>query len=194
MSEQAQWIADHVLPHEPALRAWLRRRMPRALDLDDIVQETYAVLAGLSGHAHITNPRAYLFTAAQSVVLQQVRRAQVVSFETVAELEKLDVEHDTLSPERHALAGDELRLMSALIMSLPEKCRQAFVLRKVQGLSQREISLRMGISENTVEKHICKGLRVLMEGMKGEDGPAASGARGAIAHHDDRYETKRDRH
>lgn len=190
MHEQARWIADHILPHEPALRAWLRRRMPRAFDLDDIVQETYAVLAGLADHSHIANPRAYLFTAAQSVVLQQVRRAQVVSFETVAELEKLDIEHNDLSPERHALAGDELRRISALIMSLPDKCRSAFVMRKVQGLSQREIAQRMGISENTVEKHICKGLRVLMEGLKGE--PLATVSRGnATEHQYDRHETKR---
>lgn len=169
MNAQAQWIADHILPHEPDLRAWLRRRLPRSLDLDDIVQESYAVLAGIRDISHISNPRAYLFTTANSVVLQQVRRAQVVSFETVSELERLDVASDEFDPERHAVAGAELRRIAALIMSLPEKCRHAFVLRKVHGLPQREIAERMGISENTVEKHICKGLRLLMEDMK--DGP-----------------------
>lgn len=168
MSANAQWIADRILPHERDLRAWLRRRLPRALELDDIVQETYAVLADLGDVSHIANPRAYLFTAAQSVVLQQVRRAQVVSFETVAGLEHLDAVRDDVDPERHAVAGDELRRIAALILALPEKCRHAFVLRKIHGLSQREIAGRMGISENTVEKHICKGLRVLMEEMKEE--------------------------
>lgn len=172
MNAQAQWIADEILPHEPALRAWLRRRLPRMLDLDDIVQESYAVLVSAKDVSHITNPRAYLFATAQSVVLQQVRRAQVVSFETASELEKLSAGRDELDPERHAIAGAELRRIASLIMSLPEKCRHAFVLRKVHGLPQREIAERMGISENTVEKHICKGLRLLMEEMK--DGSRAT--------------------
>lgn len=187
MSANAQWIADRILPHEHDLRAWLRRRLPRMLELDDIVQEAYAVLADLEDVAHIANPRAYLFTTAKSVMLQQVRRAQVVSFETVAEIENLDAASDDIDPERHAVAGDELRRIAALIMSLPEKCRHAFVLRKVHGLSQREIAGRMGISENTVEKHICKGLRVLMDEMKEEGRAARNAGVKAHAHQANRY-------
>ncbi len=193
MKAQAQWIADHILPHEPDLRRWLCSRMPQTFDLDDIVQETYAVLAGLVDASHVNNPRAYLFATAQSVVLQQIRRARVVSFETVAEFERLELGHDEFDPERHAVAGEELRRLAALIMALPEKCRNAFVLRKVHGLSQREIAGRMGISENTVEKHICKGLRVLMDEMK--DGPHASkaGCAGDGTRRSDRHE-RRDEH
>jgi RNA polymerase sigma factor (sigma-70 family) len=189
MSAQAQWIADEILPHEPDLRSWLRRRMPRSFDLDDVVQETYAVLAGLKSVAHISNPRAYLFTTARSVVLQQVRRAQVVSFETVAELDRLEIEHDDFGPERHAVAGEELRRIAGLIMSLPRKCREAFVLRKVQGLSQREIATRMGISENTVEKHICKGLRVLMDELKKEQRSRGGDDVDTAQEDESRYET-----
>ncbi|MBC7168934.1 MAG: RNA polymerase subunit sigma-24, partial [Phenylobacterium sp.] len=44
--ERAVWLAQRILPHEPALRAWLSRRTA-GLEVDDIVQETYAILAGL---------------------------------------------------------------------------------------------------------------------------------------------------
>ncbi len=166
MNQRAQWLADHVLPHEPALRRWLRANLSERFDIDDIVQESYAVLAALADVSHVLNPRSYLFTTAQSVVLQQVRRARIVAFESVAEVDRLDVAQDEFDPERHAVAGEELRRIAELIHSLPRKCGQAFVLRKVEGLSQREIAARMGISENTVEKHICKGLRLLMDEMK----------------------------
>ena len=81
----------------------------------------------------------------------------------------------------------ELARIGALIDSLPDKCRQAFVLRRIEGYSQREIAQRMQISENTVEKHICKGIRVLMDSMKrdgkdadeGRERPAAGGTRHA---------------
>jgi RNA polymerase sigma-70 factor (ECF subfamily) len=45
------------------------------------------------------------------------------------------------------------------IQGLPDRCRQVFTLRKVYGYSQKEIALRMNISENTVEQHLTKAAR-----------------------------------
>ncbi len=48
----------HILPHEAALRGWLsRRRAPAAFDVDDIVQESYALLAERERVDDILNPR-----------------------------------------------------------------------------------------------------------------------------------------
>lgn len=162
---RARWLADEVIPHEPALRSWLHGHAPASMEVDDIVQEAYAVLAGLDEVGHILNPRAYLFTVARSVMLQQLRRARIVPIVAVAEVERLSILTDDITPERSAVAGQDLRRTGALIASLPGKCREAFVLRRVEGLPQREIARRMGVSENTVEKHIGKALRLLMEAM-----------------------------
>jgi RNA polymerase sigma-70 factor (ECF subfamily) len=37
----------------------------------------------------------------------------------------------------------------------------AVVMRKVEGLTTREIALRLGIAEKTVEKHLTEGVRAL---------------------------------
>ncbi len=185
--DRAGWLAEHVLPCEPGLRDWLRRRLSLRQDVDDVVQETYAILAAMADVSHIQQPRAYVYSVAHSVVLQQLRRAQVVSIEAVAEIDRVAIVGDEVSPERLASSRQELARIGALIDGLPEKCREAFVLRRVEGYSQREIAQRMQISENTVEKHICKGIRVLMDSMKRDDTamqddkerPAAQGARHA---------------
>jgi len=173
-AERALWLAEHVLPCERGLRDWLRRRMAQPQDVDDVVQETYAILAALADVSHVRQPRAYVYQVAQSVVLQQLRRAQVVSMEMVAEFDRLPITGEDASPERLASSRQELNTVTALIAQLPEKCRQAFILRRVEGFSQREIAERMQISENTVEKHVCKGIRLLMESMKQEAGQAGS--------------------
>ncbi len=186
-AERSLWLAEHVLPCEPTLRAWLQRRLPVHQDVDDVIQETYAILAALADVPHVRQPRAYVYSVAQSVVLQQLRRAQVVSIEAVAEIERVAASGEEACPERTASSRQELARIGALIDSLPDKCRQAFVLRRVEGYSQREIAQRMQISENTVEKHICKGIRVLMDSMKrdgkdveeGRDRLGAGGARHA---------------
>ncbi|MFT4251788.1 MAG: sigma factor, partial [Caulobacter sp.] len=96
------WIGREILPHEADLRAWLRRAFAAAGDVDDIVQETYCRLAGLSAVEHIGEPRAYFFQAARSVALEQLRRARVVRIDTAAEIDALNVELDEPSPERIA--------------------------------------------------------------------------------------------
>ena len=163
--ERALWLARYVLPIEPALRAWLSGKRLRGVDLDDIVQETYAILAGLPSVEQIRSPKPYVFQTAYSVILAQVRRAQIVSISTVDDIERLAGEDSSPSPE--ALAGDrqELVLLAEALAALPERCRQVFILRKIQGLTQREVARRIGVSEGTVEKHVHKGLVALMAAL-----------------------------
>ena len=163
--ERAIWLARHALPHEPALRAWLSRRPLAGLEVDDIVQETYAILAALERVDHIQTPRTYMFEVAKSVVLRSLRRGRIVAFEALAEAEGLEPPSAEPSPETVAADRQELGRLAALIAGLPAKCREAFTLRKVHGLSQREVARRMGVSENTVEKHVGKGLGVLMTAL-----------------------------
>lgn len=130
--------------------------------VDDVVQETYAKLATLSTVDHITNPRAYFFRAALSVVITEVRKAPVVSFESMTEIERLSIESNEVPIDTQAEERQELRMVATAIAQLPVKCREVFILRKVHGLSQRETAQHLGISESTVEKHVGRGTRHLM--------------------------------
>ena len=160
---RTQWFLRNILPHEPALRSWLARRQPIGLETDDIIQQAYAILADLETVEDIRFPRAYLFQVARSVITSHVRRARVVSIHTMDDLTQLDQADDCPSPERIAIDRDQLRRLAQAIGAMPAKTQEAFILRRVEGLSQREISARMAISENTVEKHISKGLRFLVD-------------------------------
>jgi RNA polymerase sigma-70 factor (ECF subfamily) len=152
----------HILPHEAALKRWLsRRRAPAAFDIDDIVQESYALLAERERIDDILNPRAYLFQVAHSLVVRSIRRARIVSILAVEDLPALDLADEAATPEQSAIAHDDLRQLAEVIATMPGQTREAFVLRRVRGLSQREIASRMGLSENTVEKHIVRGIRWL---------------------------------
>ena len=163
--DRTSWLARNVLPHEPALRAWLRRRRVDGLETDDIIQETYAVLAGVASVDHIAAPRAYAFQIAQSLIYRHVRRARIARFEPLGDVEGMDQAHDAPSPEHQVWARDELRHVTELIAGLPARCREAFTLRRIEGLSQRDVALRLGITESTVEKHIGRALRSLMCAM-----------------------------
>lgn len=50
-------------------------------------------------------------------------------------------------------------MLAEAMRSLPVRCREVLILRKIHGLAQKEIAQRLGISENTVESLVSRGLR-----------------------------------
>jgi RNA polymerase sigma factor (sigma-70 family) len=165
------WLGRQVLPHEGDLRAWLRQSFAAAGDVDDIIQETYCRLAALTQVDHIEHPRAYFFQAARSVALEQIRRARVVRIETVSEMDTLNLILDDPSAERVVSGRRELQRVRGLIADLPERCRRIFEMRKIDGVSQREIARRLGVTEHVVENEAVRGLRAILAAMTEQDAP-----------------------
>ncbi len=174
--ERAVWLARQVLPHEPALRAWLTRWRLQDLLVDDVVQEAYAVLAARESVDDIRNPRNYLFQTARSIILMHLRRSRVVSIRAVEDMERIAAPAEEPTPEQQVSDREELHQLARAIADLPEMGRQALTLRIIDGLSQREVGERMGISENAAQKHIARSIHLLMDlfGRGGNAGPGAS--------------------
>lgn len=164
------------MPHEPGLRGWLARRGVAECDIDDIVQETYAKLVTLPSIDAIRDPRSYAYQVAQSVHVTNLRRANVIPITVIPQFEQSNIAAPEPSPEQ--IAGDrgELAQLAQALASLPERCRAVFVARRVEGLSHRETAEKFGISEKTVEKHMARGIRFLMDrfGRGGKAPPNAS--------------------
>jgi RNA polymerase sigma factor (sigma-70 family) len=179
LDERAIWLGRHVLPHEPALRAWLSRRRHDGLEIDDIIQETYTRLIAAESVAHVLDARSYAFQTAGSVVIDHLRRIKVVSIASVPDLDYLGVVSEDPSPERQTIDRDELHRLAEAIAGLPPKVREVFTLRRVYGLSQREVAVKMGLSESTVEKHMSRGFLILVErlGHGGNEPPHPSSSR-----------------
>jgi RNA polymerase sigma factor (sigma-70 family) len=182
-ADRVAWICSEVLPHEGALRAWLHAHRLIDADVSDIVQETYAILASMERVDHIVDTRAYMFSVARNLMLRGLRSNRVVSMEAMAEIELSQLESPEPSLERQADSGRELQRVAEQLETLPRKCRQAFLLRKVDGMSQAQIAAEMGISENTVEKHLAKALRLLLR-LCGRE--RAEGASPAVSSRTDR--------
>ena len=158
-AERYRWFAENVLPHEAALRGWLRVRFPSLPDVDDIVQETYLRLLRLQETGPIVNPRAFLFATARNLALNQLRHLRYERPDALAEIDVSAVLVDTTSIPDSTARAEDLNLLIRAVQSLPDRCRQIFTLRKIYGLSQKEVAARLGISEHTVEAQGGIGLR-----------------------------------
>lgn len=65
------------------------------------------------------------------------------------------------SPERQASDRQQLALARAAILGLPPKCREVYLLNRMDGISYASIAQRCGIPLKAVEKHISRALREL---------------------------------
>ena len=157
-AQRLEWIAENILPYEQELRRWLRNFS--GIEADDIVQESYAILMdGETGH--IQSPQAYLFTVARRLILQHHRRAKIISIVALAEIDASGINQDEPSIEEVVGARQDLARLHSMLASLPERCRDVLLLRKIEGWSQRKVASHLRISENVVEKQLARALRLL---------------------------------
>lgn len=160
------WVVASVMPHEPAVRRWLRARLQSPEDIDDLVQEAYAKLASLSSIDHIGRADSFFFRIVHNLLVDRIRHARVVRIEAATEMDLSSVYTEEPSPERITGARRELARVAELIDALPDRCRKIFTLRKIEGVSQREIAVRLGISESVVENEGARGLRLIMKALR----------------------------
>ncbi len=160
---RAVWIEENLLPYERDIRAWLKLHRAVGLEIDDIIQEMYAKIGSLDSFEHIRDPKRYAFQVAYSILLNFVRRSQIVSISAVGDLAELNVPSLEASPEEHALLRDDVREIASAIATLPKRAQQVLMLRRIEGLSQRETATKLSIGEKAVEKHLARAVTMLMD-------------------------------
>lgn len=162
-SELSRWFAEEVLPHEPALRNWLKARFSTIGDVDDLVQETYSRLLRVRETGSVACPRAFLFITARNLALNHLRHQRYEASTDLPDEDRAGVV-DGGAPIPDSLAhAEDLQLLTRAIQSLPDRCRQVLTLRKIYGLTQKETAERLGIAEHTVEAQGAIGLRKCIE-------------------------------
>jgi RNA polymerase sigma factor (sigma-70 family) len=162
------WVGSHVLPHEAAVRAWLKRWTGRDQDVDDVIQEAYCRLSAMDDVTHVGNGRAYLFQTTRNIVLEQLRRSKIVRIDNVTDLGSLSIVDEAPPMDRIVAGARELQRVEQLIERLPLKCRRVFILRRIHGVSQREIARMLGITQASVEKQATRALKLIVSAMEND--------------------------
>ena len=154
----SKWFADEVQPHERSLRSYLRGAFPGVRDLDDVVQESYLRIFRAKTTQRIESARAFLFGIARRLALDCVRRNKTATHPAVKEFNADRVLEDGPGVAETVSTRQEMALLAEAVHALPARCREILILRKLEGLPQREIAGRLGIAESTVEVQVSRGL------------------------------------
>ena len=126
---------------------------------EDVVQEAFALLwEKLSAGEKVVNQKGYLYSIVKNRSLDILRKGGLTGEAISLDGSVDDIEEPTVED-----AEVEARLWTA-IDTLPEKCREIFLMSKRDGLKQEEIAQELGVSLQTVKNQVSKALKILKDG------------------------------
>lgn len=142
-------------------------------DAENIVQDIFLYLwEHPEVFKTIDNMDAFLFTLVKNRCLNFLKHSLYVnekksSIQTVEELEmQMNLYSLQQFDESFLTISDVENLINEVIDKLPERCKEIFILSRMEGLKYKEIAERLNISVNTVENQMSIALRKLKIELK----------------------------
>ena len=160
-----------------AARILTARLLPRVLshaarvlgdraEAEDVAQEAMLRLWHAAGdwQAGGAKPSTWLFRVTANLAVDRLRRVgRAVGLDESAE-----PEDDDPGPEDRLVDAGRMAALDAALARLPERQRQAVVLRHIEGLANPEIAEVLEISIEAVESLTARGKRALAKALAGQ--------------------------
>ena len=172
---QADAVSRLFVEHNSTLVRFLRLRLPSDQDAREIAQEAYVRLLQLDEPGAVSFLRAYLFRIASNLATDRLRRVAVRQSAHGDPIFELG--NDEIGPERQLAEREQLAIVESAIGELPGNVRTAFLLHRLDGMSMREIGIRLSVSERTAYNYVVRAMvhcRATLDGAnQGCEGGAA---------------------
>lgn len=165
-----RWFCREVLPLERSLTNFIRRNWRVADDMIDLRQDVYELAISGARRGLPGNTPAFLFTICRNHLINRAKRARIVSFDLVADLDRLDRRIDMFEMEQQLGAREALRRVQAGLHKLTPRVREIVRLRKIEGLTVQETVARLGIGKDAVNHQLMMGMKALADHMLGGEG------------------------
>lgn len=128
-------------------------------ECEDIVQETF--ISVWNNNKDVLPEKdftAYMVRAVQNNCISFLRkkRPQFVSIENGQYFPDSDNDEDN---SENRICMEDMK--SEILSILPPKCREVFLMSKLNGMKYKEIAIEMNISDKTVENHMGKAIKII---------------------------------
>ena len=150
-------IFDAFMHNQAALRNYISRFMISSNEIDDVSQETFLRAYRAEQRKPIEEPKAFLFRIAKNMILSEFTKKSRKMLDYVHEFEEIHMQWASENLEDNIMVQQKLGVYCDAIATLPPKCRQVVLMKKVYGMSCKEIARRLGVSVSAVENQLLKG-------------------------------------
>ena len=124
-------------------------------DPEDVAQRAFANLSARDDLEDIEDVKNYVWVAARNLMLTEIRALGVRSkYAGQLTQDSFVEECDEIDAERVFMAREELEIVSQTIASMPERRRDIFLAKRVDGLSAEAAGRKFGVSRSSAVRHI----------------------------------------
>jgi RNA polymerase sigma-70 factor (ECF subfamily) len=165
-------VSELFREHNRMLVGYLRSRLGSEQEAKEVAQEAYVRVLQLHEPGAPGLLRAYLFKTAANLAVDRLRHRRVQQrFEQQPQLfEELNATSGELDdPAEQLLAREQADQLLRFLQELPTQCQQVMSLHRFEGLSQRDVAVRLGISERMVRRYVTYAMvfcHLRLEGMQ----------------------------
>ena len=156
-----------ALTYRDALGRFFARRVREPADVPDLVQEVFLRLSRLPDPAAVEKPEHFLFVTAANVLKDRARRATVRGQGLHDSIADHQIESSEISADRVLASRAMATRLRAVLAELPERRRDVFVLRVLEGMKMADVARALSISTRAAEKHQAKALAHVAAALEG---------------------------
>lgn len=141
-------------------------------EAENIVQNTFLYLwENQDTLSSLNNVNAFLFTLVKNRCIDFLRKQlKEGNTQSLSDIQEKELELKLYSLQKfdeNKLSQEEIeQIITKAVDSLPPRCKEIFVLSRLEGLSHKEIAEQLNISKNTIEGQITIALRKLRVQLK----------------------------
>lgn len=160
-SEKNITVEELFVHYAPELIRFLNQKLNNRERAEDIAQDAFIRMQRVRNLGQLKNPKAYLYQTAANLLIDEHRRERLSKAYLVEEQSSINggETFDSASPERLLSAQQQMKRFEQALERMPENCRQAFLLNRINGLTYSEIAREMGVSVSSVEKYLISALK-----------------------------------
>lgn len=158
--EDRMSVSTAFIENESFLKRFLRRFLSRPQDIEDVVQNTYLKARCAEEKRVISSPKSFLFRIAQNEALKELRKKSRRITDYIEDLDGPDAVRGGAAAEDEVIARQRLGIFCQSVLEMTPRCRRAFLMCKVYGMSYKDIASQLGMTVSGVEKHVAKGLAI----------------------------------
>lgn len=158
MTQENPSLLSCFIAERGQLMRFLTRRTGCAATAEDLLQEAWIRLSRLPATDVIDSPSAYLRRMANNLAIDHARASERRPLDAMEVEELLSLADEAPDTERAVSDAQQLQHLLAIVAELPERRRELFIAARVEGVAQRELAERFGISLRTVELELHRAL------------------------------------
>lgn len=161
------------IDYQPRLTAYAMRFVGTPAEAQDLVHDCFTALWDRLTPLDAKQAPLMLYVMTRNRCLNHLKHKRIVNKYTIRCMARAKEGEERLynfdfaySETEHPYLMQELeQQIRHIVDTLPERCREVFLLSRFKGLKNREIAERLHISLNAVERHIARALRAFTDAL-----------------------------